>query len=116
MSAVNQFTVTDIERRHAIEIDDTLTIHDICRIFHVSQGTVYRWIALAKQGRHSLPIPIGDSNRKKKLCWSRESIAAYQNANNPPPVKVESASERSRRHSVACEALAKHGVKINTET
>ena len=95
-------------------MEDTLTVRDICRIFHVEPETVYRWYALAKQGKHSLPLPIGNSNRKQKLCWSREVIAAYLNANNPPPVNVESSSERSKRHRAACEALAKLGVKLNT--
>jgi predicted DNA-binding transcriptional regulator AlpA len=86
-----------------------LTIADIMKIFSVSQPTVYRWISESRKGESRFPLPIG--GRKQKLRWSRESILAYQSENNPTPQKIESASERSKRHRAACESLAKLGVK-----
>ena len=95
------------------DIEPLLTIADIMRIFRISQPTVYRWLALARRGESQFPLPVG--GHKQKLRWSREAIAAYQNANNSQPPTIESASQRSKRHRIACESLAKHGVKITSQ-
>jgi len=96
-----------------MQIEPLLTIKDIMAVFGVSQPTVYRWIALARQGRSRFPLPVG--NTKQKLRWSQETILAYQNANSPQPAKVESASQRKKRHNAACESLRKRGVNIKAE-
>ena len=93
-----------------MNMERLLTITDIMKIFGVSQVTVYRWIALARQGQHRFPLPIGDY--KQKLRWSREVIAAYQNASNPSVPKIESASERSKRNKAALASLRARGVNV----
>ena len=94
-----------------MNIEPLLTVADIMEMFGVSQVTVYRWIALARQGKHRFPLPIGDY--KQKIRWSREAITAYQNANTPQPaVRIESASQRSKRHNAAMKSLEKRGVPV----
>jgi transposase-like protein len=98
-------------------LEPLLTIADIMRIFCVSQGTVYRWLNLSRQGKHPLPLPIGDSigNRKQKrrLRWSRESILAYLNASNPQASPTtESAAQRQRRNTLAMNRLKAKGVRF----
>jgi len=104
---------------HTFTFEPLLTIADIMRIFCVSQITVYRWLDLARQGKHPLPLPIGDGigNRKQKrrLRWSREAILAYLNASNPQASPTtESAAQRQRRHSSAMSRLKAKGVRIVT--
>ena len=94
-----------------MQIEPLLTISDITKIFSVSQVSVYRWVALARQGKHRFPLPIGDY--KQKLRWSREAIAAYQHASNPQPAKIESASQRQKRHAAAMDRLRSKGVNVN---
>jgi predicted DNA-binding transcriptional regulator AlpA len=94
-------------------IEPLLTITDVMKIFSISQPTVYRWLALARRGESRFPLPVG--GRKQKLRWSRESILAFQNANNPQPPNIESASERNKRHRAAMERLRSKGVKITSK-
>jgi transposase-like protein len=100
---------------HTLTLEPLLTIADIMRIFCVSQGTVYRWLDLSRQGKHPLPLPIGDSigNRKQKrrLRWSRESILAYLNASDPPTPQIESGKSRRMRHAEAMARLERKGVR-----
>jgi predicted DNA-binding transcriptional regulator AlpA len=92
------------------DIQSVLHVGDIMRIFGVSQPTVYRWIGEARAGKNDFPLPIGNGY-KRKLFWSREAIIAYQNANIVfPTAKIESASQRKKRHHAACESLARHGI------
>jgi len=97
-----------------MKIEPLLTVSDVMKIFGVSQVSVYRWVALARQGKHRFPLPIGDY--KQKLRWNRDAIVAYQNANNPQPAKMESASQRQKRHVAAMDRLRSKGVNINTLT
>ena len=101
---------------HTPTLEPLLTIADIMRIFCVSQGTVYRWLDLARQGKHPLPLPIGDciGNRKQKrrLRWSRESILAYLNANSPPVPEITSPSALRQRHTAAMNRLRSKGVRV----
>jgi len=99
---------------HTPTLEPLLTIADIMRIFCVSQGTVYRWISLARKGKHRFPLPIGD--HKQKHRWSREAILAYQNAGNPrAPPKIEPAASRAKRHNDALERLRAKGIKIDPQ-
>jgi len=94
-------------------IEPLLTIADIMRIYSISQPTVYRWLALARRGEGCFPLPIG--GHKQKLRWSRDAILAYQNVNSPQLPKIESETQRQKRHRIACESLARHGVKVTTK-
>jgi transposase len=62
-------------------IIELLTIKDITRVFHVSQQTVYRWVALARKGKSKFPLPIG--GRKQKLLWHRHIIEDYCQEESP---------------------------------
>ena len=94
-----------------MQIDETLTIQDIMRIFHVSQVSVYRWVSLARQGKGNFPLPIGE--HRQKLLWSRESIIAYQKTNETQsPPTIESATQRQKRHTAAMNRLRSKGIKI----
>ena len=105
---------------HTPTLEPLLTIADIMRIFCVSQITVYRWLDLARQGKHPLPLPIGDGigNRKQKrrLRWIRESILAYLNASNPQVPEIESPTQRTKRHNAALASLRAKGVKVKVAT
>ena len=59
------------------DIDATLTVKDIMRIFHVCKITVYRWVSESRAGRGSFPAPLTDT--KRKLLWSRTAIEEYLN-------------------------------------
>jgi len=98
--------------KHTLE--PLLTVADLMVIFVVSQMTIYRWVALARQGKHPFPLPIG--GHKQKLRWSKESILAYQSANTSQPVIIESASQRAKRHNGAMDRLAKKGVKVSPKS
>jgi len=111
------FLLRNTHERNVImqdEIQETLTVQDIMRIFHVSGITVYRWVNLARQGKTKFPPPIG--GHKQKLCWSRDAIAAFQNGVNTLPPKPESAKSRQKRHAAACQSLARRGVNIKAKT
>jgi len=91
-----------------MQVEETLTIKDIQKIFHVSPVTIYRWVNRARAGQSRFPLPIG--GHKQKLCWSKESIVAFQNANSVPLPAIESASQRQKRHSDAMKRLQAKGV------
>ena len=101
---------------HTFTFEPLLTIADIMRIFCVSQITVYRWLDLARQGKHPLPLPIGECignhKQKRRLRWNREAILAYLNASSPQVPETESASQRSKRHTLAMNRLKAKGVRI----
>ena len=106
---------------HTPTLEPLLTIADIMRIFCVSQITVYRWLDLARQGKHPLPLPIGECignhKQKRRLRWSRESILAYLNASNPQvSPTTESATQRAKRHNAALASLRAKGVKVKVAT
>ena len=94
---------------------ETLTIKDICRIFHVAEVSVYRWVKEARLGKSQFPLPInGMLQGKRKLLWSRNAIIAFQNANSPqPPIVIESATQRKKRHTAAMDSLSRMGVNIH---
>jgi predicted DNA-binding transcriptional regulator AlpA len=94
-------------------IEPTLVIQDVMRIFHVSQPTVYRWIAEARAGKSRFPLPInGTDGRKRKLLWNHNDILVFQHANNSQPLTIESATQRQKRHSAAMERLRSMGVNM----
>ena len=94
-----------------MQIENTLTVHDIMQIFHISQVSVYRWVSLARQGKGNFPLPLG--GHKQKLLWTREAITAYQHAKGIQAVpNIESASQRQKRHAAAMNRLRSKGVKI----
>ena len=91
-------------------IEPLLSIRDIMTIFGISQPTVYRWIALARQGTSRFPLPVGDT--KQKLRWSPDAIRTFQNANTPVP-KIESATQRTKRTNAAMDRLRSKGVNVS---
>jgi transposase-like protein len=98
--------------KHTLTLEPLLTVTDIMEIFGVTAVTVYRWISLARKGKHRFPLPIGD--HKQQHRWSREAILAYQNAGNPraPPTIEPSAAQRTSRHRAAMDRLLARGVKV----
>ena len=96
------------------DIAPVLKSEDIMRIFGISQATLYRWISEARAGRNEFPLPIGNGF-KRKLFWSRESIANYQNASNAPAPKIESALQRAKRNTAAMSRLKAKGVPVATK-
>lgn len=92
------------------KIEPVLNIKDIMEIFGISQPTVYRWLAESRSGRNRFPLPI--NGIKRKLLWNQSDIIAFSNASSPPPVKVESAATRKKRHDAAMQMLQKQGVNI----
>jgi transposase len=54
---------------------ELLQIKDIMKIFHVSQVTIYRWVALARRGKSKFPLPVG--GRRQKLLWHRHAIEEF---------------------------------------
>jgi len=78
-------------------------VEDIMRIFHASRVTVYRWLALARQGKHGLPLPVG--GHKQRLLWSRASIEEYCRAQSAPSPEEIAERERRQRQDAAVIAL-----------
>jgi hypothetical protein len=92
---------------------ETLTLQDLCQIFHVKPVSIYRWVAETRKGKSQFPAPInGVPGGKRKLIWSRNAIVAFQNANNPQPTNPESATSRKKRHTAALDSLRKRGVNV----
>jgi transposase-like protein len=92
-------------------VQPALGIKDIMRIFDISQPTVYRWVRDARAGKSTFPLPIGNGF-KKKLLWSQDAIAAYQNAANAPTPKFETTAQLKTRKTAAMERLRKRGVNV----
>ena len=57
------------------QIEPMLHIGDIKKIFGVSQATVYRWLAEARAGKNSLPLPL--NGYKRKLLWNAADVEAF---------------------------------------
>ena len=101
------------------ELPPLLHLPDVMALFGVSESTVRRWTSEARSGRSRFPLPLDmgrNGNRKGKLFWSRESIIAFQNNDQPQVPKsipnIESAAKRQERHVVAMKALADKGIVL----
>jgi transposase len=80
---------------------ELLRVEDVMRIFHASRITVYRWLALARQGKHGLPLPIG--GRKQKLLWNRDAIEEYCRST---PEQQQAEKERQQRQEATAATVA----------
>jgi hypothetical protein len=95
------------------DIYETLTLEDLCRIFHVAPVTIYRWTSEGRAGKTTFPVPL--SGFKRKLLWSRDAILRYQNGGTPAPPQPESAKSRAKRNAVAMASLRRRGVNIKAK-
>ena len=94
-------------------IELTLTLTDLCQIFHIKPVSVYRWVKEAREGRSQFPLPInGTFGGKRKLLWDASAIRAFQSGNNPPAPKIETASARTKRNNAALDRLRSKGVNV----
>ena len=98
---------------------ETLTIDDIMKIFHLSRNSVYRRLREARAGRGGLPLPI-PTGTKRSLRWNAEDVRNFlQSANDAPKtlptLKIESATQRQRRHNAAMKQLERFGIKAKAQ-
>ena len=97
------------------EFPPLLHLPDVMALFGYAENTVRKRIAEARTGKSRFSLPLDMGKKKGKLLWTRESIVAFLNNNQPQAsqsLSIESSGSRSKRHRAACEALAKLGVSI----
>jgi len=87
-----------------------LIVQDLLPILQVSEATLRRWLAETRAGRGNFPKPI--TGFKRKLLFNPDEIEAWTAAGRPPPVAVEPASQRSKRHAAAMKRLQSKGVRV----
>jgi hypothetical protein len=90
------------------------TLQDLIRILNYSEATLRRYIADARLGIGNFPLPVNDGF-KRKLLFRPEDIESWIAASRQqqPVQNIESASQRSKRHTAAMKSLKLKGVKIN---
>ena len=87
-----------------------LTLRDLMLLLNLSEATLRRRIAESRAGIGNFPKPV--TGFRRKLLFRPEDIEAWAAAGRPPPVAVESASQRSKRHTTAMKRLESKGVRI----
>jgi predicted site-specific integrase-resolvase len=85
-----------------------LTLKDLLLIIGVSETTLRRWIAA---GIFVKPVTTGF---KRKKFWNPADVERWMGSNrqSPPVAKVESETQRQRRHSAAMKRLQSKGVRV----
>ena len=87
-----------------------LTLRDLMLILNCSESTLRRRHAETLAGIGNFPRSVNGFG--KKLLFRPEDIEAWAAAGRPPPVAVESTSQRSKRHAAALKRLQSKGVRI----
>jgi hypothetical protein len=114
---VLQTRLTFFARRYEeLEMQVTLTIEDIMRIFRLAKVSVYRRLREMREGRDGgLPPPI-PSGPKQRLRWNPETVMEFLESTDSTPQKptlpIESETQRAARNRAALRELEKFGIKI----
>ena len=89
-----------------------LTLRDLLLLLNISEATLRRRIAESRNGAGNFPKPV--DGYKRKLLFRPDDIEYWAGCcqQTAPVTKVESASQRSKRHATALERLRSKGVKV----
>ena len=98
---------------------ETFTVEDLMRIFQLSRVSIYRRLREARAGRGGLPLPI-PTGTKRSLRWNAEDVRKFmQSADDEPQtqptLKIESATQRQKRHNAAMKQLERFGIKAKAQ-
>jgi len=89
-----------------------LTIQDLIPILRVSEPTLRRWLAESRKGTGNFPKPI--NGFKRKLLFHPDEIERWMGCrqHSTPVAKIESATQRAKRHNTAMDRLRSKGVNV----
>jgi ppGpp synthetase/RelA/SpoT-type nucleotidyltranferase len=89
-----------------------LTIQDLIPILRVSEPTLRRWLSESRKGTGNFPMPI--NGFKRKLLFHPDEIDRWMGCRqqSTPVAKIESASQRAKRHTAALDRLRQKGVNV----
>jgi len=87
------------------------TFRDLLAISRLSESTARRRLKESRNGIGQFPKPIDEF--KRKLLFHPDEVERWATFQQQPMpvVKVESETQRQRRHNVAMKALERKGVK-----
>lgn len=88
-----------------------LTFQNLLSDIPVSESTLRRLISDSRKGIGDFPKPI--TGFKRKLLFNPDDIERWMRSQQSTPVaKVESETQRQRRHKTAMKALERKGVRV----
>jgi len=87
-----------------------LTLRDLMLVLNISEATLRRRIAESRAGIGNFPKPV--DGYKRKLLFRPDDIEYWAGCQQRAPPEIESASQRTKRHSAALERLRSKGVKV----
>jgi predicted DNA-binding transcriptional regulator AlpA len=92
-------------------IQQFITLKQLMFIANISESTAHRRLKESRNGVGGFPKPI--DGFKRKLLFSPIEVERWMCSQQPhvPVAKVESETQRQRRHNMAIKALEKKGVK-----
>ena len=70
-----------------------LTIHDLCKIFGVSESTIRRWLR-----KKILPEPVHGFCSGMKLLWAQSVITSWAEQRASPPIDIALPNITELRH------------------
>jgi predicted DNA-binding transcriptional regulator AlpA len=89
-----------------------LTLRDLMPILNLSEATIRRRIAESRAGIGNFPKPVNNESRRK-LLFNPDEVELWAGCQQSAPVaKIESSTQRQRRHSSAMKRLEAKGVRI----
>jgi predicted DNA-binding transcriptional regulator AlpA len=89
-----------------------LTLRDLIPILNISEATIRRRIAESRAGIGNFPKPVINGSRRK-LLFNHDDIERWAGCQQSAPVaKIESSTQRQRRHSAAMNRLKSKGVRV----
>ena len=97
----------------------TYKLSDICRIYRISETTVFRRLKESRdEGKNSIVLPLDFGGQRRGLRWDAEQVrAAIQaQATQPPPQPPPPSSNQiQKRFDKSTASLRKLGVKIGND-
>ena len=88
-----------------------LTLRDLMLILNLSDATLRRRIAESRAGIGNFAKPV--TGFRRKLLFRLEDIESWAGSQQSAPVaKIESSTQRQRRHNAAVKRLQSKGVRV----
>jgi len=84
---------------------ELMTLKEVAAHFECHFGTIINWTNEAREGKSTFPLPITPPHKKRK--WRKSDI---ENWNGTGQVRPETPAERTIRHAVSKQRLARHGL------
>ena len=95
----------------------TYRISDICRIFNISESTVFRRLKEVRESDDeilTIPLPL-NLGHKRGLRWDADQVRAFiqsQGIRPPPQQSLPSSKRTQKRFNKSVATLKQRGVKI----